>query len=100
LKSNHFVSTYYSQHKRNHCVILKVHSDFPFSYIFSFWCSADHFASTALPEEQLDQREILRAQAVCGRALRMTSFFLAGASPLHPIYMFEHSFLLFVHIAP
>ena len=36
LKLNRFVSTYYSQHKRNYCVIFKVHSDFPFSYIFSF----------------------------------------------------------------
>ena len=27
-----------------------------------FWCSADLFASTALPEEQLGQHEILRRQ--------------------------------------
>ena len=33
----HFVCTFYSQHKQNHCVILKLHSDFPFSYTFSFF---------------------------------------------------------------
>ena len=40
---------------------------------------------TALPEEQLGQHEILRAQAVCGRALRMTLFlFEGGCAPFTP----------------
>ncbi len=36
---------------------------------------------TALTEEQLGQHEILRAQTVCGRALRMTSSAMKGAAP-------------------
>ena len=43
-----------------------------------------HRYGTALTEEQLGQHEILRAQAVCGRALRMTSFLLAGAAATAP----------------
>ena len=58
----HFVCTFYSQHKQNHCVILKLHSDFTFSYIFSFWCSTDHFDSTATRKEQFARHEILRRQ--------------------------------------
>ena len=44
-----------------------------------------HRYGTALPEEQLGQHEILRAPHVCGRALRMTTFFLQGASPPAPL---------------
>ncbi len=53
-----------------------------------------HRNGTALPEEQLGQHEILRAQAVCGRALRMTSLFLSGGfAPCTPIIKCVHIFL-------
>ena len=38
-----------------------LHSDFSYSYTFNWvGCCTDHFASTALTEEQLGQHEILR----------------------------------------
>ena len=112
---------------QNHCVILILHSDFPYSYTFS-WVGAVQTTSPAprrprnnsvvtmihcLPSANyrcVAKQHTYRAQAVCGhfrrfsegkwrrkprsrnchlptasiRALRMTMFFLAGASPLHP----------------
>ena len=60
------------------------------------YCRFHHYG-TALPEEQLGQHEILRAQAVCGRRLRMTSFLLKGAAPPSPLLCeCEHSFLLII----
>ena len=56
-----------------------------------------HRYGTALPEEQLGQHEILRAPHVCGRALRMTSFLLAGGfAPCTPIRDCEHSCLTII----
>ena len=50
---------------------------------------------TALPEEQLGQHEILRAQAVCGRALRMTSKLVKGAAaPFTPARECEHILII------
>ena len=56
-----------------------------------------HRYGTALTEEQLGQHEILRAPHVCGRALRMTSFFRAGGfAPCTPIREREHRCLAII----
>ena len=102
LKSNVVVCTYKSQNNvKSHCVILIVHSDFSYSYIFS-WVGALQTPSPA-PRRPRNNSGVTRSfgrQAVCGRALRMTSSFLKGAAPPSPLHReCEHNFLLFVHIA-
>ena len=98
LKSNVVVCTYKSQNNiKSHCVILIVHSDFPYSYTFS-WVGAVQTTSPAprrprnnsvvtmihcLPSANyrcVAKQHTYRAQAVCGRALRMTSLLLKGAA--------------------
>jgi len=56
-----------------------------------------HRYGTALTEEQLGQHEILRAPHFCGRALRMTSFFVQGGfAPCTPIRDCEHRCLTII----
>ena len=78
-----------------------LHSDFPYSYTFS-WVGAVQTTSPA-PRRPRNNSVVTRSfgrQAVCGRALRMTSLLLKGAAPPSPLHReCEHSFLIFVHIA-
>ena len=65
-----------------------VHSDFLYSYTFSWvGCCADLFASTATPEEQLGRHEILRAQnRLRTRPQDDIVFLEGGCRPLHPCF--------------
>ena len=70
----HFVCTFYSQHKQNHCVILKLHSDFPFSYTFSFFGAVQ--TTSPAPRRAKNNLRVTRSfggKAACGRRLRMTT---------------------------
>ena len=71
---------------RNHCVILILHSDFPYSYTFS--CVGALQTTLPAPRRPRNNSVVTRSfgrQAVCGRALRMTSFSLKGAdAPFTP----------------
>jgi len=78
LKSNVVVRTFERQIIQNHCVILILHSDFLYSYTFS-WVGAVQTPSPA-PRRPRNNSGVTRSfgrQAVCGRRLRMTS--LSGA---------------------
>ena len=99
LKSNVVVCTYKSQNNvKSHCVILILHSDFPYSYTFS-WVGAVQTTSPA-PRRAKNNLRVTRSfggKAVCGRRLRMTSFLLKGAAPPSPLLCeCEHSFLLII----
>ncbi|MBQ8258363.1 MAG: hypothetical protein IJY97_02275, partial [Clostridia bacterium] len=63
-----------------------------------FWCSTDHFASTATRKEQFARHEILRRQGSL-RAPPQDDIvsFLKGAAPPSPLLCeCEHSFLLII----
>ena len=82
----HYVCTFYSQHKQNHCVILKLQSDFPFSYTFSFFGAVQ--TTSPAPRRAKNNLRVTRSfggKAACGRRLRMTSFLLKGAAPPSPL---------------
>ena len=87
-KANIVVLTINRQNNiKSHCVILFLHSDFPYSYTFS-WVGAVQTTSPAprCPRNNSVSTRFFGRQAVCGRALRMTSFFLKGAAPPSPLH--------------
>jgi hypothetical protein len=57
-------------------------------------CCTDHFANTALPEEQLGQHEILRVPSgLRAHPQNDNASFEGGEAPFTPFSEYEHSIL-------
>ena len=89
---------------KNHCVKIKLHSDFLYYFVFQKYKQlrltiiirlfTSNFSVQAPRRAcKLARHEILRAPHVCGRVLRMTSFFLQGLRPCTPFCEREHRLL-------